>query len=115
MAIEEAEKSGQMIALCGSLIWTMQIYFWIDDLGQVERRVSTLELTAEKHSLEPFRTAALGFKGRYLIRTGQTMDGIQHLRDSVEKLTAQRYIVRIESRIGTRAHLDRARRSSESP
>jgi tetratricopeptide (TPR) repeat protein len=91
MAIEEAEKSGQMIALCGPLIQTMPIYFWIDDLEQVERRLARLELTAEKHSLEPFRAVALGFKGRYLISTGQTIDGIQHLRDSLEKLAAQRY------------------------
>jgi len=91
MAIEEAGKSGQMIALCGSLIHTMPIYFWVDDLEQVERRLSRLELTAEKHSSEPYRAVALGFKGRYLIRTGQTIDGIQHLRDSLEKLAAQRY------------------------
>lgn len=91
MAIEEAEKSGQVIVLCGSLIQTMPIYFWVDDLEQVKRRLSRLELAAEKHSLEPYRAAALGFRGRYLIRTGQTIDGIQHLRDSLEKLAAQRY------------------------
>lgn len=91
MAIEEAEKSGQMIALCGPLIHTMPIYFWVDDLEQVERRLSRLELTAEKHSSEPYRAVALGFRGRYLIRNGQTIDGIQHLRDSLEKLAALRY------------------------
>ena len=91
ITIEEAEKSGQMTTLCRSLIWAMPIYFWVDDLEQVERRLSRLELTAQKHSLEPFRAAALGLKGRYLIRTGQTIDGIQHLRDSLEKLAAQRY------------------------
>ena len=57
----------------------------------MERRLSRLELTAEKHSLEPFRAVALGFKGRYLIRTGQTIAGIQHLRDSLEKLAARQY------------------------
>jgi tetratricopeptide (TPR) repeat protein len=91
ITIEEAEKSGQMIALCVSLIQTMPIYFWVGDLEQVERRLSRLELTAKKHSLEPYRAVALGFKGRYLVRTGQTIDGIQHLRDSLEKLAAQRY------------------------
>jgi predicted ATPase/DNA-binding winged helix-turn-helix (wHTH) protein len=91
ITIEEAENSGQMVALCVSLIQTMPIYFWVDDLEQVERRLSRLELTAEKYSLEPYRAVALAFKGRYLIRTGQTIDGIQHLRDSLEKLAAQRY------------------------
>ena len=91
MAIEEGDKSGQMIVPCGSLMLTMPIYFWVGDLEQVERRLSRLEITAEKHSLETYRVVALGFKGRYLIRTGQTIDGIQHLRDSLEKLAAQRY------------------------
>ncbi|MEH2564996.1 ATP-binding protein [Bradyrhizobium sp. AZCC 2289] len=95
MAIEEAEKSGRMIALCGTLIQTMAIYFWVDNLEQVERRLSRLELTAEKQSLEPFDAVALGFKGRYLIRTGQTSDGIQHLRDSLEKLATQRYEIHV--------------------
>jgi predicted ATPase len=91
MTIEEAERSENPLALCRALILTMPIYFWVDDLEQVARRLSRLELTAERHSLEPFRAAAMGFKGRYLIRTGQTIDGIQHLRDSLEKLAVQRY------------------------
>jgi predicted ATPase/DNA-binding winged helix-turn-helix (wHTH) protein len=91
ITIAEAVKSGQMTTLCRSLIWMMPIYFWVDDLEQVERRLSRLDLTAQKHSLEPFRAVALGLKGRYLIRTGQTIDGIQHLRDSLEKLAVQRY------------------------
>jgi hypothetical protein len=90
IAIEEGEKSGQIFVLCGSLMLTMPIYFWVDDLEQVERRLSRLEITAEKHSSESYRAVALGFKGRYLIRTGQTIDGIRHLRDSLERLAAQR-------------------------
>jgi tetratricopeptide (TPR) repeat protein len=89
--IEEAEKSDHPIALCRALILTMPLYFWIDDLGQVERNLSALELTAEKYSLEPFRAVAGGLRGRYLVRVGQTEDGICHLRDSLEKLRILRY------------------------
>ncbi|UPK38872.1 helix-turn-helix transcriptional regulator [Bradyrhizobium sp. 186] len=89
--IEEAEKSDHPIALCRALILTMPLYFWIDDLGQAERNLSALELTAEKYSLEPFRAVAVGLRGRYLIRVGQTEDGMCHLRDSVEKLRILRY------------------------
>jgi tetratricopeptide (TPR) repeat protein len=45
--IEEAERSGHPIAL------TMPLYFWIDHLGQGERNLSELELTAAKYFLEP--------------------------------------------------------------
>jgi len=90
-AIEEAEGSDHPIALCRTLIFTMPLYFWIDDLGPVARNLSALELTAEKYSLVPFRAVALGLRGRHLIRVGQTMDGMRHLQDSLQKLRALRY------------------------
>jgi predicted ATPase/DNA-binding winged helix-turn-helix (wHTH) protein len=89
--IQEAKKSNHPIALCRAFILTMPFYFWIGHLGKVERDLSELELTAERYSLEPFRAVAVGLKGRHLIRVGQTMDGICHLQDSLEKLRALRY------------------------
>lgn len=89
--IEEAERSDHPIALCRALMLTMPFYFWIDDLEQVEPNLSALELTAEKYSLEPFRAVAMGLRGRYLVRVGQTEDGMRHLRDGLEKLRILRY------------------------
>jgi tetratricopeptide (TPR) repeat protein len=89
--IEEAGRSNHPIALCRAFILTMPFHFWIGHLGQVERNLSELELTAEKYSLEPFRAVAIGLRGRHLISVGQTMDGIRHLRDSLEKLQVLRY------------------------
>jgi tetratricopeptide (TPR) repeat protein len=89
--IEEAERSDHPIALCRALILTMPFYFWIGDLGQVERNLSGLELTAEKYSLDPFRAVAVGLRGRHLIRVGQATDGMRHLQDSLEKLRVLRY------------------------
>jgi predicted ATPase/DNA-binding winged helix-turn-helix (wHTH) protein len=89
--IEEAERSDHPLALCRALILTMPFYFWIDDLQQVERNLYGLELTAEKHSLAPFRAIAVGLKGRHLIRVGQILEGVRHLRDSLEKLRILRY------------------------
>jgi predicted ATPase/DNA-binding winged helix-turn-helix (wHTH) protein len=89
--IEEAERSDHPIAVCRALILTMPLYFWIDDLGQVERSLSELDLAAEKYSLEPFRAVAVGLRGRHLIRVGQTMDGMRHLQDSLKKLRVLRY------------------------
>jgi predicted ATPase/DNA-binding winged helix-turn-helix (wHTH) protein len=91
MTIEEPERSDHPIALCRALTLTMPFYFWIDDLQLVERKLSRLERMAEKYSLGPFRAVALGLKGRYLIRVGRTADGMQHLRDALERLRSQRY------------------------
>jgi predicted ATPase len=91
MAIEEAERSDHPMLQCRALMWAMPIYFWIDDLRNVERNVSKFEITAEKHSLAPYRAAALGYKGRYLIRLGRTVDGMRLLREGLERLRNQRY------------------------
>jgi predicted ATPase/DNA-binding winged helix-turn-helix (wHTH) protein len=91
MTIEQAERSDHPRPQCRALMWAMPIYFWIDDLRNVERNLSKLEITAEKHSLAPYRAAALGYKGRYLIRLGQTVDGMRLLRDGLERLRNLRY------------------------
>jgi predicted ATPase/DNA-binding winged helix-turn-helix (wHTH) protein len=90
-AIEEAERSDHPIALCRALILTMPFYFWIDDLQRIERNLSKLEFVAEKYSLAPFCAVAVGLKGRHLIRAGQTMDGVHHLQDGLEKLRIVQY------------------------
>lgn len=89
--IDEAERSDHPIALCRALILTMSVYFWIDDLQRVELNLSRLLTTAEKFSLAPYHAVAWGQKGRFLIRAGRTTDGMQHLRDCLEKLRVLHY------------------------
>jgi predicted ATPase len=91
--IEEAARSGHPIGLFRALTHPMRLYFWIDDLEQVERNLSKLEHTAEMHSLAPARAVALGLRGRYLIRVGRMADGIQQLQESLEKLAIYRHEV----------------------
>jgi len=93
MNIEEAAESGNPIGLCRAFTNSMRLYFWVDDLEQVERSLATLEHTAERHSLAPARAVALGLRGRYLVRIGRMVDGIQHLQESLEKLAIHRYDV----------------------
>jgi predicted ATPase/DNA-binding winged helix-turn-helix (wHTH) protein len=93
MNIEEAARSGHPIGFCRALTNSMRLYFWVDDLQQLERNLANFEHTAERHSLAPARAVALGFRGRYLIRIGQMADGIQHLQESLEKLAIHRYDV----------------------
>jgi hypothetical protein len=69
--IAEATKSGHPIGLCRALTNPMRLYFWIDDLEQVERSLSKLEHTAERYSLAPAGAVALGLRGRYLVRIGE--------------------------------------------
>jgi predicted ATPase/DNA-binding winged helix-turn-helix (wHTH) protein len=91
MNIEVAVRSGHPIGVCRALIHPMRLHFWCDDLEQVERNLTMLEHVAESHSLAPLRAVALGLRGRYLIRTGRLVDGVQHLQESLEKLAIHRY------------------------
>jgi predicted ATPase/DNA-binding winged helix-turn-helix (wHTH) protein len=89
--IDEAERSDHPIALCRALIFTMSVYFWIDDLQRVDLNLSRLLTTAEKYSLAPYHAVAWGQRGRYLIRAGRMTDGMQRLRDCLEKLRVLHY------------------------
>jgi predicted ATPase/DNA-binding winged helix-turn-helix (wHTH) protein len=93
MNIEEAARSGHPVGLCRALTNSMRLYFWVDDLAQIEHSLAKLEHTAERHSLAPARAVALGYRGRYLVRIGRMADGIQHLQKSLEKLAIHRYDV----------------------
>jgi predicted ATPase/DNA-binding winged helix-turn-helix (wHTH) protein len=89
--IDEAERSDHPIALCRALILTMSVYFWVDDLQRVEWNLSRLLTIAEKFSLAPYHAVGWGQKGRFLIRVGCTTDGMQHLRDCLQKLRVLQY------------------------
>jgi hypothetical protein len=70
MNIEEAARSAHPIGLCRAFTNSMRLYFWIDDLEQVERSLAKLEHTAERHSLAPARAVALGVRGVYVFCIG---------------------------------------------
>src|SRR5258708_3887679 len=91
MNIEEAARSGHPIGLCPPLTNPLHSHFSSTDLEQVERSLSRLEHTAERHSLAPARAVALGLRGRYLVRVGRMADGIQYLQESLEQLAIHRY------------------------
>jgi tetratricopeptide (TPR) repeat protein len=93
MNIEAATRSAHPIGLCRAFTNSMRLYFWTDNLEQIEHSLAKLEHTAERYSLAPARAVALGMRGRYLVRIGRIADGIRHLQESLEKLTVSRYDV----------------------
>jgi len=91
MGLEDAERSDHPVAMFRAFAVRMALYFWTDDLLLVERNLAKLELISEKNSLGPYRAVALGLRGRYLLRIGRIAEGMQHLRDALKRLAAQRY------------------------
>ncbi|MBC9032652.1 winged helix-turn-helix domain-containing protein [Sphingomonas sp. JC676] len=90
-AIEEAERSDHPIALFRVHALAASLYFWIDDLPQVERNLVKIELNAEKNSLGLYRAIAVALRGMYFLRTDRIVEGMEHLRDALKRLAMQRY------------------------
>ena len=89
--IDEAGKSEHPITLISALGMMMSLYFWIDDLLQVERNLATFERISEKTFFGPYRAVAQGLKGLYLLRTDRTSEGMRYLRDTLKRLAVRRY------------------------
>ena len=89
--IEEAGKSDHPITLISALGMMMSLYFWIDDLLQVERNLIKFEHISEQTLFGPYRAVAHGLRGLYLVRTDRTFEGMRYLRDTLKRLAARRY------------------------
>jgi len=89
--IEEANKSEHPITLISALGMIMSLYFWIDDLPQIERNLAKFECISGKALFGPYRTVAQGLKGLQLLRTGRTVEGMRYLRDALKQLAVKRY------------------------
>jgi predicted ATPase/DNA-binding winged helix-turn-helix (wHTH) protein len=90
MTIEVADKSNHPYTLSSAVGMMTSLYFWIDDLRQVERNLVKLELSSEKIPFGPYRAVAQGLQGRYLLRTGRTAEGMRYLRDALKRLAVRR-------------------------
>jgi predicted ATPase/DNA-binding winged helix-turn-helix (wHTH) protein len=89
--IEEADRSEHPITLISALGMMMSLYFWIDDLPQIERNLVKFECISEKTLFGPYRAVAQGLRGLYLLRTDRTLEGMRYLRETLKKLAVRRY------------------------
>ncbi|MEK1930519.1 MAG: hypothetical protein AAAC47_12180, partial [Pararhizobium sp.] len=85
------DRSEHPITLISALGMMMSLYFWIDDLLQVERNLVKFECISEKTLFGPYRAVAQGLKGLYLLRTDRTLEGMRYLRDTLKRLAVRRY------------------------
>ena len=90
MMIDEVAESGHPYTLSSAVGMMTSLYFWIDDLRQVERNLVKLDLSSEKFPFGPYRAVAQGLNGRYLLRTGRPAEGMRLLSEALEMLTVRR-------------------------
>jgi len=78
--VSEAERLEQPLTLGISLIWTTYVFLWIGDWAAAERMIDRLIEHAAKHFLGPYHAVGIGQKGELLIRRGDVVRGIEHIR-----------------------------------
>lgn len=89
--IGEAERLEQPLTLGISLVWTIYVFLWIGDWPEAERMIDRLIDHATKHWLGPYHAVGIGLRGDLLIRRGEVITGIEHLRRSQAKLYETRH------------------------
>jgi predicted ATPase len=80
--IAEAERLEQPLTLGISLVWTIYVFLWIGDWAGAESLIERLIDHAMRHFLGPYQGVGIGQKGELLIRRGDFVTGIEHLRRS---------------------------------
>jgi predicted ATPase len=90
-ALAEAEALEHPATLCTSLLTTAFVFLWIGNLSEVEAIVERLISVAEKYSLGPHHTLALGLRGGLAVRRGQSAAAIPLLSGCVQALRSGRH------------------------
>jgi predicted ATPase len=73
------------------LAWAASIFLWTGDLRSAEQHIVSPISLAESHSLQPLIAVGQARKAELVIRRGDAKNGIESLRDSLEKIHAVRY------------------------
>jgi predicted ATPase len=90
-ALDEEEKGTRTITKCISLIYAASVFIWCGDQVKAHSVVSTLIAESKSSGFIRYEAAAIGLRGEILVREGQTLSGIEHLRSALRVLHRERY------------------------
>jgi tetratricopeptide (TPR) repeat protein len=90
-ALAEAEGLEHPATLLATLFTTASLYLWIGNVSEVEAIVERLILVAEKNSLGPYHTLALGLRGGHALRGGHSAAAIPQLSACVQTMRSGRF------------------------
>jgi predicted ATPase/DNA-binding winged helix-turn-helix (wHTH) protein len=89
--VRDAERLDHPVTLTIVLHWAASVFLWIGDLANAEKHIDWFISRAETHSLGPYLAVGRGLKGELAIRRGDAKNGVEDVRDCLEKLHAARY------------------------
>jgi predicted ATPase/DNA-binding winged helix-turn-helix (wHTH) protein len=89
--IKDAERMDHPASLVSVLAWGASIFLWTGDLRSAEEYIDSCISRAESYSLEPLAAVGQARKAELAIRRGDAKNGVESLRESLEKIHAVRY------------------------
>jgi predicted ATPase/DNA-binding winged helix-turn-helix (wHTH) protein len=89
--IKGAEQMDHPASLVSVLAWAASIFLWTGDLRSAEEQIDSCICRAESYSLEPLIAVGQARKAELAIRRGDAKNGVEGLRESLEKIHAVRY------------------------
>jgi predicted ATPase/DNA-binding winged helix-turn-helix (wHTH) protein len=89
--VKDAELVDHPVTLTLVLHWSVSVFLWVGDLANAEKHIDRVISRAETHSLGPYLSVGRGLKVVLAIRRGDAQNGVEILRDCLEKLHAARY------------------------
>ena len=89
-AIELGERSGRPGALCRSIIMVLPVFLAQADFERAGNYIAQLTQASAAFSLLPYRSAAAGLKGQWLLLQNNTDEAVALLKRALQDLQAQR-------------------------
>jgi tetratricopeptide (TPR) repeat protein len=89
--IEDSEHVDHPVTLTLVLHWSVSVFLWVGDLATAEKHIERVISRAETYSLGPYLSVGRGLKAVLAIHRGDAKNGVEILRDCLEKLHAVRY------------------------
>jgi predicted ATPase/DNA-binding winged helix-turn-helix (wHTH) protein len=90
-AIADAHTLDHPPTLAIAIIWSTPIYFWAGELAAAARAIDALVKHTETHTLDPYRSLALGLQGKLQVAAGRPALGVPLLRAGLADLQARQY------------------------
>jgi predicted ATPase len=90
-SLAEAQALEHPATLCATLFVTASLFLWIGHLSEVEAIVERLISVAEKYSLGPYHTLALGLSGGLAVCRGQAATAISQLSGCLQIARSGRF------------------------
>ncbi len=79
------------VTACVALIGSASVMHLMGDWDTVEDYVERLVQHAREHSLDPYQSVGLGFRGEIMFRRGDTEAGVNLVREALNRLRTARY------------------------